>query len=386
MFKGGEIISFTDKLRARATIIYFSYVFIFIVEFTRSYINLDYLVVRYYKNFYMFADNTLGYVQSYLVAPLLTTVIFVYIINHIKTAKNIDSLIKLLLFSMCIFAFVTLWFGIEILISGGGRSMLREVLGENLGFHYNTIAAFFMMTIPLAFAKAQSEGNAWYIIFVVLILALLTTQSRGAIIGTIGGVLFYLYSLKKISYSQIIILIILFTISYLLAEPLQKLLTQGIESGDLSVISSGRIDNIWLPLLNEMFTDTIKLMSGLGLFGIIVSDVFVSDPFFFQTSLAHNAIVDLLVDCGVIIFVFFSLLVINSMKKAISWFRYIDDPLYKGLISSIVAFLIGCLTGRQFYPRPENMLIYLIISLAVVYVIIARRELTNEIRERKRGL
>jgi hypothetical protein len=378
LLKGGEVVIFTNRLKARITVIFFIYILIFTLEFLRSYNNLDLLGFRFSADFYKYLNNSLGYFLSYLILPLLSTFVFIYIINHIRTVSNIDSVIELLIFSMFIFAFVTILLGIDGLISGDSRRLLRESFILNLGFHYNTVAAFFMMVIPLSFAKAQVNGKIWYILLAVLVLALLSCQSRGAIVGTAGGVLFYLYSLKKFSSSQIIILIILSALCFLLAEPLQRLFSIGLESGDISQISSGRVDAIWLPLLNELINDPIKLISGLGLFGLIVTDVYVNDPNFFQATIAHNAFVDLLVDCGLIIFTLFVLLMIYSMKKAISWFKYIDDPLYKGLISSIVAFLIGCLTGRQFYPRPENIFIFIIVALALVYVLIAQRELKNE--------
>jgi len=366
LVKGGELLTYRDTLRFRATMIYFAYLAIFSIEFFRSYIDYGMLVLRYSTDFH---ESSFSYLLSFWVKPLLVTGLFLYIINHIKSRESVEAVVDLLLLAIFLFALATLSLSVDSVFSGEHRNELRDAFSESFGFHYNTVGTILMLFVPLALSRAISRGWGWLIVFAAILLALLLSQSRGAILGAIGGMLIYLFLLRRIGISTIAILLLIAALGVWLAEPLLNLFSQGVESGDLSEISSGRVDSMWLPLLNELFENPVRLIVGFGLFGVIMSDSYVMVSNFYQATHAHNAYIDLLVDGGLIVFVPFLILLVYSLRQAMKWGKELQSTTYFGLISSVAVYLVSSISERQFFPRPDNMLLLPLIALLLVIVI-----------------
>ena len=226
-----------------------------------------------------------------------------------------------------------------------------------------------MLSIPVALNRALSRHKGWIAILLVIVLALLMSQSRGAIIGSAIGFLAYFYFQKSISKSAIVIITLLFLVGGFLAAPLLVLFSHGIESGDLSTIMSGRIEDIWIPLLQELSENPYRLIFGYGLYGMINTDSYVYALGFYQSGHAHNAYIDLLVDGGLIVFVPFMLLLIFSLKQALIWRHSIKNATFNALLSSVFVYLISAITERQFFPRIDNTMLFPILALLLAIVI-----------------
>jgi O-antigen ligase len=369
LLKGGEVLTYRNRIRFRATMIYFAYLAIFSIAFFRSYFNLDILNARSSLAIDDFSGASFRYVLSSWVKPILLTGSFIYILNHIKDRDEVEAVVDLLLFSLFIFAIATLLVSMDVNFVGGSRRELSDVFGDVFGFHYNTVGTILMLSVPLALNRALYKGKAWIVIFLVIVLALLMTYSRGAIIGATVGILISLYFEKRVSVVTVAVISLLVLLDLFLAEPLQTLFSSGVESGDLSAITSGRIENIWIPLLQELSENPYRLIFGYGLYGIIITDSYVHALGFFQSGHAHNAYIDLLVDGGLIVFVPFMLLLISLLRQALIWRRSIKNATFNTLLSSVFVYLISAITERQFFPRIDNTMLFPILALLLVIVI-----------------
>jgi len=374
LLKKGEILTFHDSIRFRATMIYFAYIIIFSSEFTRTYFNLGVLITRYSADF--LTTTSLGFVLSYWLQPLLVTSTFIYIINHIKKENNIEEVIHIILYSIFLFSLATIIVSIDIVMSGGSRSELKEVFQEVFRFHYNAVGSIIMIAVPLGMNKVMTGSKLWFGIFVCIVIALLLTQSRGAIIAATVGMISYFYFLERINIIYTIsIIVILGIVGYLLLDPIISLFSIGVDSGDLNSITSGRVKGMWLPLLYELFEDPFKLIFGFGLNGVILSESYVSVPGFYQATHAHNAYINLLIDAGLIIFIPFLILLYFSMKNALKWGKRMNNPTFYALLSSVIVYLVSGISERHFFPTSHNMMLWPIIALLIVMVMNEKRKL-----------
>jgi O-antigen ligase len=124
---------------------------------------------------------------------------------------------------------------------------------------------------------------------------------------------------------------------------------------------------MWAPLLSELINKPWALVFGYGFFGMIQSDAYIFSRDFYQASHAHNAYINLLVDAGLIVLLPFILIFISLFKKAISIGRRLNSPIYYGLLGSIFAYIVAAFSGRQFFPTLDNMMLFPIIALLVIY-------------------
>jgi len=352
--------------------IYFAYLAIFTVEFLRAYFNIGMLATRFSTDFG--ESSALGFILSFWLRPVLITGTFIYIINHIKANRNVEGLIDILIISFVIFALATLLVSVELILSGGDRNELKEAFNFTFGHHYNTVGTILMLGIPLAMNRALNRGKLWLGIFAIIVLALFFSQSRGAILGGIVGLISYFYFLKRINFTTILLFGVIGLLGFAFSEPIIALFSRGMDSGDLSKISSGRIDSMWLPLLAELIERPVKLLFGYGLYGVIQTDAYVMVAGFFTSGHAHNAYIDFLIDVGIIIFIPFSFLVYYSITHAIKWGKLINNPSFYSLLSSVIVYFAASISERQFFPRTDNMMLWPIIALIVVMIMNARKE------------
>jgi len=368
LLKGGDVLRYTSLIRFRATMVYFVYIAVFSIEFFRSFSDISILADRSDVAFARFSDSSFGFILSNWIKPILVTGSFLYIINFIGGKDRVEATVDVLLLSFILFAIATLPVGVPVMLTDGNRSELVEQFSETFGFHYNTLSSILMISIPLALSRVNSGRKIWIVGFTVILVALLTSQSRGAIVGAGVGSLVFFYLQRRISFSTVAAFSIIGVVGLWLFEPLQSLFSIGVESGNISEISSGRIDNIWIPLLNEILDNPYRLIFGYGLFGIILTDSYVTLSYIVQAGHAHNAFLNLLIDGGVlVIFPFFALLIFCLRKAFLFGLRY-SDSTYHALLSSVCIYLISCMTGRHFFPSIDNLMMFPVIALMLVIV------------------
>jgi len=376
--KGGDFWNYKSTLKFRITKIYFIYLIIFSIEFFRSFYNIETLAFRYSTDFYKFYGAPFGYLLSYFIKPILITTPFIYIINHIKTKESIDATVDLLIISFFLFSIITLIISIEVVLSGVHRNELRDSFHAILGFHYNTVGTILMLSIPLALNHALTKGKLWWLVFLVVFLALLFCQSRGAILGGVLGAFIYLYLIKKANIKTLSFIILIGLIMSIFSDSILAIFSRGMESGDLSEISSGRIEAMWVPLIYEIFNNLDSFLFGYGLFGVIMTDSYIYNPYFYQATHAHNAYLDLLVDGGIAVFIPFIYLLYYSIKKSLQWGRYLKNMTYLSLLSSVFVYLISSISERQFFPSLDNMMLFPIISILLAMVLTQKKSILNK--------
>ena len=124
-------------------------------------------------------------------------------------------------------------------------------------------------------------------------IALVLTFSRGGFLGALiasGLFLLWKFNAKTLTLALIAAIFVLL----LAPEPVYDRITMGFDSGDMNVVSAGRIEGIWAPLLPETLKSPI--------WGNGIGSVMWSDPLWNGMMLlvahAHNAYLEAVLDMG----------------------------------------------------------------------------------------
>jgi len=363
ILKGGEILSYTSVVRFRASMLYLLFVVIFSVAFFRTFENFD---VLYMRRPHAYPTSSLQFIWSHWLKHLLISSIFLYMINHIKSSKEAEKVVDVLLLSFLVVGIFAVLNSMDVVLSGGSRKLIKENFSVVFGLHYNTVGTILMISLPIALNRAMGRGKAWSLVFIILFLGLLLTQSRGAIGGGVFGIFIYLYFIRRVGFETIIALLLIGGVVALLGDQLILLFSRGLESGDVSQITSGRLDNMWIPMIIELIDRPDKLIFGYGLYGMVLSDSYIYVPNFYQSGHVHNAYLDLIIDSGLIAFIPVFLLSLSKFRKAVRFSRRYNNVTCLSLISSVTAYLVAAIVGAKFFPHEELMMLIPVIALIVV--------------------
>jgi len=364
--KRDQLVYYYNSLEKKVISCLLIYLLVFSLEFFRSLYNFDILSSRFISEF---PESPLKYILSYWVKSILYVAPLLYILQFIKQPQYIKGVVSVLLLSFIIFDIVAISISYNVSSYGLERSGLRLAFTETLGIHYNNAATIIMTGIPITLGLFYKYGWRYLIIFIFMMVALFLAESRGAVLGAAVGILFVMYMNKKIALNLVIGITGFLAILYFTSDSLIALFYAGINDNDMYKITSGRVEAIWIPLLVELLSDSQKLLFGMGLLGVIQSDSYAYAYLFYQnTTTAHNAYINLLVDSGLVILIPFIIMIVSGLWKAIKIKVLVDDQVYYGLLGSIVAYLIASVSGRQFFPALDNILLFPIIALIIAYL------------------
>jgi hypothetical protein len=148
---------------------------------------------------------------------------------------------------------------------------------------------------------------------------------------------------------------------------MQALLSVGFDSGSgvsADDLLTGRVDYIWVPLLNEWTSDTGLFLFGAGRHGMVTSQLWDTGTLI-QAGQAHNAILNFFLDCGVILTGV--LLIFLLVGTATAWrvARRLNSDLYWALFACIFGYALSMVTQSDILPTFENMYAFPIIAMMI---------------------
>jgi hypothetical protein len=369
LWKGGGRCK--DRQESQAVLIYIIFFILFTLAFCRSLLEFDVLFIRYNT---VFPSSPAGFILSYWVVGLLYSFSFLYIIQLIRSPRQILGLVSLLLCSFICFNLFSFFITYSVNAHDYYRKDLVSAFSNSLGLHYNTAATIIMIGIPITIGFSLQYGKKYFLIVLFMLLTLILAGSRGAILGALIGSVFVIYMNLDGKFSAVLKLLSIVIFTWIVSNFLLTFLSQGQTGLTLNELSSGRLESMWQPLLIELNNSIIKLIFGMGMFGMILSDSYVFVHGFFTATHAHNAYLNLLMDGGIIFLSLLLWLIFTSLKKAVNVSRVKSNALYFGLVGSIIAYLIAGLFGRQFFPTSDNMMLFPVIALTLIYYRLSKQE------------
>lgn len=246
--------------------------------------------------------------------------VFTYLMFFLKDGKNV----RWLLYSIILWGLVLSIIQFKILLDIGGFStgilglfLKKNLLATSWG-RSNYLATFFVLIIPitiglLIYVTELKKRIFLFISLVVMSSAMLLTLSRGGLIALFSALIIFLAKATKPRTFIPILLVFIALILVIVLNPLGTVIMERISSFERSASYFTRVnfyEDVWKTFLNYPITGV-----GLGNLGYYAQFVISS-----QAS-AHNIILGMLGEIGLIGAGLFMLLILKFFKDVVSKFK-----------------------------------------------------------------
>jgi hypothetical protein len=359
----------TDKIEQRSIRIFLLYFATFTIAFIRSIPNAPLFHSRIPDVFPEFYSD---YVLSMYIVPAFYILPFLFILTRLCSFQELERITTVICLSILLLsvAFIMLvLMNPSVLLSASPNDMAklashsRDEMGElcetYFGVHYNTIGTMYICTVPLLLHRVLTRKGFWIVPLALSLVAVLLLQSRSALVTVVLSCCLLL--IQRRSYAILFLgSAVLGIIAFLWGGPtIDALLSVGFQNGsDFSAdaVLTGRVDFIWVPLLDEWTSD-------IG-FGIITSELWYTGALV-QATHAHNAFVDFFVDCGAILASVLIVLLFVGIATAWRIGRKLNNDLYWALFVCLFGFGIGMMTEREIFPLIDSMYVFPILAMMI---------------------
>jgi O-antigen ligase len=324
--------------------------------------------------------NLTRYLLSYLVKPFTFFLPLILIVKFIRDETGLTKVLYGLfcsLFSLSVYILVTYIFFVQ---DKTNFEVIRLELGTFLNLHGNEIADFYIISLPVLAAFLFHKKNAFLISTLLLsIMAIAILYSRTAYFTIVLSLIFLFAISGRKKYLPILIAALAILI-YLLPGSVIFRALHGIADGsiDLNEMSSGRIEDIWLPLIYEYIHKPFELTVGDGFLSILHTDVFVTERIL-SVSHPHNMYLEIVLNAGLLgLFIYVILFaktfrVFAAAKQSLS-----NNPLLRdiicGIIVSVAAYLLSGVTGRSLFPSVTNAYTQILIGVGFALKHLAEKD------------
>jgi len=344
---------------------------IFTISTLRSLAHLD--VIN--KNLIAMGKNTfttISYIFSVYIRDLIFFIPFIIIIKYAKTEKHLNIISDIIFITILLFSIHLLYEQSQFIKNGMNSIEGREITeyySDIYGTHRNSLATFYVCGLPFAFRRYFLGNKKVNIIFILVILAGISFLFSRTGYGTaVFALIYYLIISKRKKFLPIVIILASICLIYLASTAIIQRATTGFKEKDIDKISAGRIEKLWIPLIEENLNDTKKFLFGDGRYAILASDSLNEGKIAFEGH-PHNMYLETLLNAGVISLIIIITFFYVITRKAYITLKNTDDIKLKenlyACIVSILSFLLSGMTGRSFGPMNENILIWVVLGCTI---------------------
>ena len=322
-------------------------------------------------------ETTPGYIGEVLVKPLLVLGTALLLAISIRNSRNPNFyLVPLFLSSLLLPLSVIA----DVVRSREALSAMVVGGASFSGMHANELGLMFNMALALCLFclfGQRSRAVKWLLAMnaAILLLGMLLTFSRGAYLGFLVVLTYFLY--RRGSFRMMFLAFLLVPLAVLLTPPaVFERAATGVGSGDVDAISAGRVDEIWRPLLPDIAS---SIVLGRGLSSVLWSEPAHSNDFFMSGRIGHphSAYLGMALDFGIlgglIVLGFFWHLwkLFGSLAAAHPVPLWRD--FFQGASACVLVLLVQGITDDRFTPTVEQCYLWLAYGLALGLVTRSRR-------------
>lgn len=364
----------TDKIERTSIRMFLLYFATFAIALIRSVPNAPLLHSRFPESF---PESYVDFVLSACIVPSFYTLSFLFILKRMCSFQELEKIttaicLSILLLSISFIALVLMNPSVLLSPHASGmtdsdRDEMAQLCIAYFGSHYNVIGSMFISTVPLLLYRALTRGGLWIAPLCLSLLAVLLLESRTALVTVAASCSLFL--ILRRSFVILVLGAAAAGVTSLvwIGPTVDALLSIGFggSSGfSADALLTGRVDYVWRPLLEEWTSDIGLFLFGAGRYGIGTSQLWDTGTLI-QVTVAHNAIIEFFLDCGVILTGV--LLVFLFVGIATAWRvgRRLNSDLYWALFASIFGCGISMTTGRDILPTIENMYAFPIIAMMI---------------------
>lgn len=313
-------------------------------------------------------DNAAGYLRNILGKPLLV-MLFTYIVAqavyHGMSPLRLVVLVLIgfWLFALAIIAYLALsGFSLSFLASTHARTVL-----DVFALHADQMGVAFNLAIAVTLFTWASLPAGKLKLFFLLTLGILTavmllTFSRGAFLGYAVIFSYFLVTRRRIRTLISGIAVVGIALLLLPAAFFHRA-TMGFGSDNLSTVSAGRINDIWMPLLPEVWHHPLF---GNGLSSILWSHAMRTGAIL-PVSLPHNAYLGVAMDFGLIggalIAVFYIFLWRRFGAMAKDETDNVMKGLFQGARTAVLVLAVEGIANDKAMPEDHQAMLWIMAGI-----------------------
>jgi O-antigen ligase len=313
-------------------------------------------------------DDPAGYLRDYLLKPALLVLFALLLGAAVARSRRPESFLVPMMMSVWALSLMTL---IYFYLSGAtlaeASSATDRTFLSPLGLHANDLGRYYAVAYALMlFTAAATQDYKLKIALVatiaVVIVALTLTFSRSAFFGFVLVSAMFLLSRRRI----LIILLglaILAALAWIAPPAVFERIQYGWGAG-ADAVSAGRINEIWLPLLPEVWKSPIW---GNGLASTLWADATRSGRIE-MVGHPHNAYLAALLDMGVVGLCLLGAYFLHVWKgfrrlSADTTLSRTQRGFFAGAATGLAALLIAGFSGSSLTPAPEQFYVWFAIGM-----------------------
>ncbi|HWI37907.1 MAG TPA: O-antigen ligase family protein [Burkholderiales bacterium] len=314
--------------------------------------------------------DAMGYLRDVLVKPMFMVVASLLIGQAVAQAKRVENFLVPIIIAVWVMSLMLIGFVVTSGLSLGQLALATQrTLLSVLGMHANDLGRLYAVAYGLLlFTWGETKDVRLKTVLVVtmgaLTLALLFTFSRGAFIGwALVNVLFLVWKFNARTAA-----IAIFCAGVGLAVmpgAVVSRMTLGLVGGtDVNEVSAGRIDEIWLPLMPELFKSPVW---GSGLDSTMWANALWAETMLPVTH-PHNAYLQAILDMGLLglgLLLAFYWTVYRKMR-ALGSNAYLSPTMrgfYQGAVAGLMCFIVTGFAGSSLRATPEFAFLWIAIGM-----------------------
>jgi len=312
--------------------------------------------------------DPLRFLLSHLVKPALYFVPFVLVVRYVRERKDFVLLLDALQCGVVALSLLLLGIYLFSVPDKSNFEIVRGIFGEALGMHGNDLALFYIVLYPVALARLIDRRSflGWATVL-LSIATVLVLYSRAAYVVLLLESAMVLLSQRGRRLLPLLVLLGI-VLSLVLPSSVAQRATTGLNSGDANVISAGRVQDIWLPLIKEYLHDPFRLVFGAGRYAILFSESAKSN-LVLEVGHAHNMYLDIILDAGLVGLAFFLVSFLGILRTFAAKVgscpdTHLRSSLY-GIFVSLIGYMVSGFSGRSFMPTLDNGYLWVLLAVGL---------------------
>ncbi len=298
--------------------------------------------------------SSIGYFRDLFIKPsfaILAAMLMALVIQEAKQPARYVHVISagcVLLAGAVLGAFIVSGASISLLSGANARGFLSI-----LGMHANEISlclnlGYALLIFSLAGHKGLSRGLLFMALMAIAI-AILMTFSRAGIGAFIITNAIFLIRRRQIG-TMIVFAMIALIVGLIFFDPIMERLGTGVATGNRAEISAGRLDKIWMPLLDDF---SLTWLFPHGPSAIMWSKPMLNGSILFVGH-THSAYVGLLYDYGILFGTAIAGFLIYLFRQFVRFYQQESDPgmrhLFEGAAVAMLVIAIQGISDDRFTP------------------------------------
>ncbi|HZE61724.1 MAG TPA: O-antigen ligase family protein [Burkholderiales bacterium] len=322
--------------------------------------------------------DAFGYLRDLLLKPMLMVLASLIIAQAVMKSKKVESFLVPFIVAVWVMSVMAIGYVAAEGVSLGTLALTTSrAFFSALGMHANDLGRLYAVAYALLlFTWGETKDvrlkSVLFVTMGLLTIALLLTFSRGAFVGWVMvNVLFLVWKFNART-AGLALLACGIGLAFMPGAVIGRMSLGLVSGGDVNEFSAGRVEEIWIPLLPELFKSPIW---GSGLDATMWAKALWAEMMLPVTH-PHNAYIQAILDTGLFgmgLLIAFYWHVYRTCRDLGSNANLSPTMrgFFQGAVAGLLCFIVTGFAGSSLRPSPEFAFLW--IAIGIMYGQLGRR-------------